>query len=142
MRRWRCDTRHDLLSGVTRSALLVPLFGLLALLAATPGERAAASPATPAPAPTTASPAVAPPLAPAPPVVVPASAVAAVPTPATGTPATEPPPEIVVEGAEPRFVARTTRDRIGRIWAPVTIDGKGPFRLVLDTGANHSAVIP
>jgi hypothetical protein len=143
MRRWRCDTRHDLLSGVTRSALLVPLFGLLALLGATPGERAAASPATPAPAPTTASPAVAPPLAPAPPpVVVPASAVTAVPTPATGTPATEPPAEIVVEGAEPRFVARTTRDRIGRIWAPVTIDGKGPFRLVLDTGANHSAVIP
>src|SRR6185312_14329872 len=26
------------------------------------------------------------------------------------------------------------------IWAPVLIDGKGPFRPVLDTGANHSAV--
>ncbi|HYL00834.1 MAG TPA: pepsin/retropepsin-like aspartic protease family protein [Steroidobacteraceae bacterium] len=39
-------------------------------------------------------------------------------------------------------MARTTRDRIGRIWAPVLIDGKGPFRLVLDTGANHSAIIP
>jgi Aspartyl protease len=51
-------------------------------------------------------------------------------------------PEVVVEADEPRFVARTTRDRIGRIWAPVLIDGKGPFRLVLDTGANHSAVIP
>ena len=49
---------------------------------------------------------------------------------------------MVVEAPEPRFVARTTRDRIGRIWAPVLIDGKGPFRLVLDTGANHSAVIP
>jgi hypothetical protein len=48
----------------------------------------------------------------------------------------------VVEAPEPRFVAKTTRDRIGRIWAPVLIDGKGPFRLVLDTGANHSAVIP
>jgi predicted aspartyl protease len=47
-----------------------------------------------------------------------------------------------VEAPEPRFVAKTTRDRIGRIWAPVLIDGKGPFRLVLDTGANHSAVIP
>jgi len=34
----------------------------------------------------------------------------------------------------------TLRDRIGRIWAPVLIDGKGPFRLVLDTGANRSAV--
>jgi predicted aspartyl protease len=55
----------------------------------------------------------------------------------------EPPlSEIVVEAPEPRFVAKTTRDRIGRIWAPVLIDGKGPFRLVLDTGANHSAVIP
>ena len=39
-------------------------------------------------------------------------------------------------------MAKTTRDRIGRIWAPVLIDGKGPFRLVLDTGANHSAIIP
>lgn len=47
-----------------------------------------------------------------------------------------------MQGAEPRFVARTTRDHIGRIWAPVLIDGKGPYRLVLDTGANHSAVIP
>lgn len=48
--------------------------------------------------------------------------------------------EVMVEGKEPRFVAPTRRDRIGRIWAPVMIDGKGPFRLVLDTGANHSAL--
>ena len=48
--------------------------------------------------------------------------------------------EIVVEAPEPKFVAPTNRDRIGRIWAPVLIDGKGPYRLVLDTGANHSAV--
>ena len=52
----------------------------------------------------------------------------------------EPVPEVTVEGKEPRFVAPTRRDRIGRIWAPVMIDGKGPFRLVLDTGANHSAL--
>lgn len=56
--------------------------------------------------------------------------------------AEQPLSEVVVEAPEPRFVAKTTRDRIGRIWAPVLIDGKGPFRLVLDTGANHSAVIP
>jgi predicted aspartyl protease len=63
------------------------------------------------------------------------------PGPAPGS--AEPPlSEVVVEAPEPRYVARTTRDRIGRIWAPVLIDGKGPFRLVLDTGANHSAVIP
>jgi predicted aspartyl protease len=48
--------------------------------------------------------------------------------------------EIVVEVPEPRYVAPTRRDRIGRIWAPVFINGKGPFRLVLDTGASHSAV--
>ena len=41
---------------------------------------------------------------------------------------------------EPQFVAPTKRDRIGRIWAPVQINGKGPFRLVLDTGATHSAM--
>lgn len=48
--------------------------------------------------------------------------------------------EIVVQASEPHFVAPTHRDQIGRIWAPVWINGKGPFRLVLDTGANHSGV--
>jgi predicted aspartyl protease len=48
--------------------------------------------------------------------------------------------EVIVQTTEPRFVAPTRRDRIGRIWAPVLIDGKGPYRLVLDTGANHSAI--
>lgn len=50
------------------------------------------------------------------------------------------PGTVVVPSDEPKFVARTRRDRVGRIWAPVLIDGKGPFRLVLDTGANHSAI--
>jgi predicted aspartyl protease len=48
--------------------------------------------------------------------------------------------EIVIEAPEPRFVAPTRRDKIGRIWAPVMIDGKGPFRLVLDTGASRSGI--
>lgn len=48
--------------------------------------------------------------------------------------------DIAVTADEPRFVAPTRRDRIGRIWAPVSINGQGPFRLVLDTGASHSAV--
>jgi predicted aspartyl protease len=48
--------------------------------------------------------------------------------------------EIVIEAPEPRFVAPTRRDKIGRIWAPVVINGQGPFRLVLDTGASRSAV--
>ena len=49
-------------------------------------------------------------------------------------------PDITVAAPEPRYVAPTTRDRIGRIWAPVLINGDGPYRLVLDTGASHSAI--
>lgn len=48
--------------------------------------------------------------------------------------------EIMVEAREPRYVSPTRRDQIGRIWAPVLINGRGPFRLVLDTGASHSGV--
>ncbi len=76
---------------------------------------------------------------------------------ASGTVATVPPPgapptttassaaveelaDIMVEAPEPRYVSPTRRDQIGRIWAPVMINGHGPFRLVLDTGASHSAV--
>ena len=47
---------------------------------------------------------------------------------------------IVIQTTGPRFVAPTRRDSIGRIWAPVYIDGKGPFRLVLDTGATQSGL--
>jgi predicted aspartyl protease len=50
-------------------------------------------------------------------------------------------PQVQVTAPEPRYVAPTRRDRIGRIWAPVYINGQGPFRLVLDTGATHSGVI-
>ncbi len=48
--------------------------------------------------------------------------------------------EIMVQTHEPRYVAPTRRDQIGRIWAPVLINGRGPFRLVLDTGASSSGV--
>ena len=48
--------------------------------------------------------------------------------------------EVVINAAEPRFVAPTRRDKIGRVWAPVMINGQGPFRLVLDTGASESAI--
>jgi Aspartyl protease len=48
--------------------------------------------------------------------------------------------DIMVEAPEPRYVSPTRRDQIGRIWAPVMINDHGPFRLVLDTGASHSAV--
>jgi predicted aspartyl protease len=52
----------------------------------------------------------------------------------------EPSPGVVVQAPEPRYVAPTQRDQIGRIWAPVLINGKGPFRLVLDTGASGSGI--
>lgn len=48
---------------------------------------------------------------------------------------------MLVSAPEPRYVAPTTRDHIGRIWAPVMINGKGPYRLVLDTGATRSAIV-
>jgi hypothetical protein len=50
--------------------------------------------------------------------------------------------EIFITGREPRYVERTRRDRIGRIWAPVYLNGKGPFRFVLDTGASRSGLVP
>ena len=65
---------------------------------------------------------------------VPAATPQALPTPA------EQLEEVLVQTTEPRYVSPTRRDRIGRIWAPVLIDGKGPYRLVLDTGANRSAI--
>jgi hypothetical protein len=62
------------------------------------------------------------------------------PPQAESTTAIEELADILVEAPEPRYVSPTRRDQIGRIWAPVMINGHGPFRLVLDTGASHSAV--
>jgi len=33
-------------------------------------------------------------------------------------------------------------DRLGRVVAPVTVNGQGPFRFIVDTGANRSALSP
>lgn len=115
---------------------LIPALFAAVAFAGQAGPPPATPPATTSPTPTVS-------VAAAVPTPSPASATSTA-TPPVPTPALQQPPlqELIVEGAEPRFVAKTTRDRIGRIWAPVLIDGKGPFRLVLDTGANHSAVIP
>ena len=40
------------------------------------------------------------------------------------------------------FACPTTLDHIGRVVAAVRIDGKGPFRFIVDTGANHSTISP
>jgi hypothetical protein len=60
--------------------------------------------------------------------------------PAGALEATPPVPQVIIQAPEPRYVAPTRKDRIGRIWAPVLINDQGPFRLVLDTGASRSAI--
>lgn len=40
------------------------------------------------------------------------------------------------------FACPTTLDHLGRVVAAVMVDGKGPFRFVVDTGANHSIISP
>jgi hypothetical protein len=117
--------------------------------AATPGTPVAAGASVTAPTPAgTVAPTAAPPAVPAQPATI--TAPASVPTAAAAAPPgaaqssagpnQEQLAEVVVQTNEPKFVAPTRRDRIGRIWAPVLIDGKGPYRLVLDTGANRSAI--
>ena len=64
------------------------------------------------------------------------------PAPATAAIPEDELSEVLVQAREPRYVAPTQRDKIGRVWVPVLINGKGPFRLVLDSGATRSAVIP
>ena len=43
---------------------------------------------------------------------------------------------------EPLFAAPTRLDRIGRVMAQVMVNGKGPFRFVIDTGASRSTLAP
>jgi predicted aspartyl protease len=40
------------------------------------------------------------------------------------------------------FASPTRLDHVGRIVAPVMIDGRGPFRFIVDTGASRSTVSP
>jgi predicted aspartyl protease len=54
-------------------------------------------------------------------------------TPETGVPSTTP---------DMLFASPTRLDHVGRIVAPVMIDGKGPFRFIIDTGASSSTVSP
>ncbi len=49
-------------------------------------------------------------------------------------------PAMPVEEEGPRYAVATRKDRAGRILAPVQINGRGPFRFILDTGANRSAI--
>jgi predicted aspartyl protease len=49
-------------------------------------------------------------------------------------------PAASVATAMPLYAVPTTHDRSGRIAVPVLINGQGPFRFLLDTGANRSAI--
>src|SRR5688572_24064586 len=52
------------------------------------------------------------------------------------------PPMLAKEPAEDEhlYASPTGLDGIGRIAAPVMINGQGPFRFILDTGANQSVL--
>lgn len=53
-----------------------------------------------------------------------------------------PPPPGELAAPEPLYAAPTRADRSGRIHATVLINGTGPYRFILDTGANSSALAP
>ena len=67
---------------------------------------------------------------------------------ATAWPATESAPAPVLlpvplpNTEDSLFASPTTRDHIGRVVVPVKINGQGPFRFIVDTGANHSTISP
>lgn len=44
--------------------------------------------------------------------------------------------------SEPLFAAPTRLDRIGRVMTHVMVNGKGPFRFVIDTGASRCTLAP
>lgn len=94
---------------------------------AAPATHAAASLAPPAAA------LVTPPPAPA--TSAPATALSAKPGATTVAPQPLSPEDLL-------FACPTSLDHIGRVVASVMIDGRGPFRFIIDTGANHSTVSP
>lgn len=55
-----------------------------------------------------------------------------------------PPPAPAAPAADggPLFATPTTADVIGRVVAPVYVNGQGPFRFMVDTGANRSVLSP
>ncbi|HEX6572433.1 MAG TPA: aspartyl protease family protein, partial [Steroidobacteraceae bacterium] len=45
-------------------------------------------------------------------------------------------------GQEPSYAVPTRLDRAGRVLAPVMVNGQGPYRFILDTGANRAVLAP
>lgn len=56
--------------------------------------------------------------------------------------ADRPAAQAVEPAAPPVWVAPTRFDRVGRITAPVYVNGHGPYAFVVDTGASRSAIAP
>jgi hypothetical protein len=54
--------------------------------------------------------------------------------------AASPDPPRATDPSNGSYLVSTRRDRIGRITAPVTINGQGPFRFMIDTGSNHTVI--
>ena len=60
---------------------------------------------------------------------------------AAGDIADPPAGTLVVPGTSSALYAvPTTRDQTGRILAPVAVNGRGPFRFMVNTGANHTVI--
>jgi predicted aspartyl protease len=69
--------------------------------------------------------------------------VSAASTPASGTPAGQPPASPALSHEQASLLALpTTRDHIGRVIVKAMINGKGPYRFIVDTGATHSTITP
>lgn len=51
-------------------------------------------------------------------------------------------PGSAVQAQDQLYASPTTVDHAGRIVAPVMIDGRGPYRFIIDTGAGYSSVSP
>jgi predicted aspartyl protease len=58
-----------------------------------------------------------------------------VPAPAASAPPALKPQDLLL-------ACPTTRDYVGRVVAAVMVDGRGPFRFIVDTGANESTISP
>ena len=97
---------------VDRGRLRAVILGLLAAATPVPAQ----TPSSVPPAATTVPPAV-----------------PSLPEPGSQIPSAEPLPEYAVP---------TKRDRAGRVLAPVMVNGQGPFRFILDTGANRAVLSP
>ena len=74
-----------------------------------------------------------------------ASAASAPPVVTTGSPpqpAADATPGSTAPTEDLLFASPTRLDHIGRILAPVMVNGQGPFRFIVDTGASRSTVSP